>query len=352
MKDYYETLGISRTASEDEIKSAYRKLAHKHHPDKPEGNAEKFKEISEAYSVLSNKEKRAQYDRFGRVSDGGGPGSGGNPFGGFDGVNFDFGNMGDLGDIFETVFNMSGAGRSSGHPAYARGADMRADISISLEEAASGKSVPISFRTFVACSKCSGKGYDSSKGLSKCKTCNGKGEIKQIRNTILGSFAQVSRCKDCRGEGEIPNSICSSCKGSGRIAGDKKIDISVPPGVKDGEMIKMKGAGEAGERNMSAGDLYASVGIKSHPVFTRRGDDLLIKREVSFMDILLGKKMKAPLLGGGEAEVEIPPNFSLRGELRVKGKGISKYGDLIIILDIRTPKKIDPKLKKLLEGFN
>ncbi len=346
MDDYYKILGLNRNASEEEIKTAYRKLAHKYHPDKAGGDEQKFKKINEAYQVLSNKEKRQQYDRFGRVFDAGQAGA--NPFQGFNwNVDFngaDFGNFGGIGDIFETFF---GGGRT-GYETRRKGVDLEMVKEISLEQAASGTKAEISYSTLVECDKCKGKGYDSSKGVSKCEACKGSGRVKNMRNTILGSFYQESVCPECRGKGSIPKERCSACRGRGAVSGKREVTIDIKPGVENGQIIKVSGVGEA-LADAPAGDLYVRIRIKPHPVFERRGNDLIMKKSIGFKDILLGKKLEITTLSGKKIDVVIPPGFNLRDDLRVPGEGITRQGDLYIRFEVKTPKKISSDLKKSLE---
>ncbi len=356
MTDYYKTLGVTKSASEDEIKKAYRKLAHKYHPDKPEGNEQKFKEINEAYQILSNKEKRAQYDRFGRVfSVGGGPAYGGDGFGfeGFPGgFNWRFDeDMFDLGDMLENLFVHFGGPRRQ---TYTQGADIEFSVQVSLEEAFSGTKSKAKFKTMIACDSCKGLGYDESAGFSGCSLCQGRGEIKEEKKTFFGHFAQVKTCPDCRGRGEAPNRVCRDCKGLGRVVGEKEVDIGINPGVEDGQIIKVKGAGEAGERESSGGDLYVTVKIKPHPVFERIKNDLYMTKEVRVTDALLGRKIKIKDINGENFNVSIPSDFNFKDKLRVPGRGMpifgfsSSRGDLYISFTLKTPKKLSEKAKKLL----
>lgn len=345
MKDYYDVLGVSRNASADEIKKAYHQLAHKYHPDKAGGDEAKFKEINEAYQILSDTRKRAEYDRFGRVSGNGGPTAGPGGFGW--NVNFgDFGNMGDIGDIFESFFE--GMGMRPRRKSYDRGSDLQLSVEITLEEAKAGKAIDLEFGTKVTCDVCKGLGYKAEKGLKKCEYCAGRGEIRESRNTIFGSFVQVVACPECHGTGEIPVELCSSCKGEGRKKGTRHVRIEVRPGVGDGQIIKVKGMGEAGERKADAGDLYVRVGVKKHPVFERRGDDLHMQLEIPVTDIILGKKRKIVGLGGRELVVQIPAGFDPSRELKVSGEGMTRGSNLLIHLKIR-PVKLDSKSKKLIE---
>lgn len=375
MADYYKILGINKNASEEEIKKAFRRLAHKYHPDKKGGDEKKFKEINEAYQVLSDKNKRAQYDRFGRVfSAGGGPAFGGEwpfgaaqggPFGGFDfsgagpgfGFEFDpemFGGFSDLGDIFDAFFE--GIGVKEKRRTYRRGSDVEVITEISLEEAFRGTEKEIVYHVAVRCEKCKGVGYDEKAGVEKCPVCDGRGEIKETRQTFFGSFTQVKTCKKCFGTGKIPKKVCEVCRGSGKVMGERRVKIEIRPGTADNQIIHIKGGGEAGERGTGEGDLYVRIKIKPHPVFERRGDDLLIKKEVRFIDLLLGKKIEIPMISVNKLKVEIPANFDLKNPLRIPGEGMPKFsgygrGDLIVDLSVKTPKKLNEKVRKILEDL-
>lgn len=354
MTDYYEVLGVSRTASEDEIKKAYRRLAHKYHPDKPDGNEQKFKEINEAYQTLSNKDKRAQYDRFGRVF-----GEGGIPhpeWGNFGfnpgGFNWKFeDDMFDLGDVLEDLFVHFGGPRRQ---TYTQGADIEFLIQISLEEAFQGTKSKVKFKTMIACDSCNGLGYDKGAGFSNCSLCQGRGEIREEKKTFFGHFAQVKICPDCHGRGEIPNKICRVCKGEGRVSGEREVEIDINPGVEDGQIIKVKGAGEAGERESASGDLYVTVKIKPHAVFERIKNDLYMTKEVKVTDALLGKKIKIKDINGENFSVSIPGEFNFKDKFRVSGRGMpalgfgATRGDLYISFTLKMPKKLSEKAKKLL----
>ncbi|OGG40055.1 hypothetical protein A2116_00190 [Candidatus Jorgensenbacteria bacterium GWA1_49_17] len=356
MSDYYEILGVSKAASEDEIKKAYRKLAHKYHPDKPDGNEQKFKEINEAYQVLSNKDKRAQYDRFGRVFT-----EGGIPHGaewgnfGFNpgGFNWRFDDdMFDLGDVLENLFVQFGGGPR--RQTYTQGSDIEIVTQISLEEAFRGVKPEMEFKTQINCESCNGLGYDKGAGFSNCSLCQGRGEIREEKKTFFGHFAQVKTCPDCRGRGEIPKKICVDCKGLGRITGKRKVAIEISPGVEDGQIIKVKGAGEAGERESASGDLYVAVKVKPHAVFERIKNDLYTTKEVRITEALLGKKIKFKDVNGESFGVSVPGDFNFKDKLRVSGRGMPVFGfgatrgDLYISFTLKTPKKLSEKAKKLL----
>ena len=364
--DYYKILGVNKSASDEEIKKAFRRLAHKYHPDKG-GDEKKFKEINEAYSVLSDKNKRAQYDKFGRIfSAGAGPGYGGEgagfDFSGWPGfgqagpfgeVKFDF-EGGDLSDVFEAFFE--GLGVKSKRRVYRRGADVQIAQEITLEEAFKGIEKEINYRIAVSCEKCSGLGHDPKAGFDKCSVCDGRGEIKETRQSFFGNFVQVKPCRHCSGAGQISKSSCKTCGGSGKIAGERNIKITVRPGIGDNQIIKVASAGEAGEKGTEAGDLYVKIKVRSHQIFERVGDDLVIKKEVKMTDLLLGKKIEVPTISGNKLTLEIPENFDLKNNLKISKEGMPHFnafgrGDLIVSLTVKTPKKLGHKAKKILEEF-
>ena len=370
-KDYYKVLGVANTATEEEIKKAYRKLAHQHHPDKQGGNESKFKEVNEAYQVLSNKEKRAQYDRFGQVFDGGGQG-GGNPFaGGFPGADFggfgsqpgagfnwNFGgaDQGDINDIFETIFEQFGGSAGRRRQTYAQGSDVETAQEITLEEAFRGLKRNLNFKTYLVCSECQGLGHDKSKGFETCSVCGGRGEINVERKTFFGQFAQVKVCHECSGSGQLPKAPCSNCKGKGRVSGNKEVTINIDPGVEDGQIIKIPGGGEAGERNGGVGDLYAVVKIKPHSVFTRKKEDLFMNKDIGVAEALLEKEIPIVDISGEKFPVKIPGGFSLQEKMRVSHRGMPKFGsssrgDLYISFNLKLPKRVSSRAKKLLEDL-
>ncbi|MEK7149553.1 MAG: DnaJ C-terminal domain-containing protein [Patescibacteria group bacterium] len=374
--NYYKILGIEKNATQDDIKKAYRKLAHKYHPDKPGGDEKKFKELSEAYQILSNPQKRNQYDQFGRVfeeqSSGGAQGS---PFGGWDfgqggpfggaqggssGFNFDFGGGGaaDIGDIFDAFFE--GLGVKEQRRTYKHGSDIQLIQEISLEEAFSGTEEKIKYKVDVRCVKCSGLGHEPKSGFSTCSVCGGRGEIKENRNTFFGSFTQVKMCSGCFGSGQTPNKICDSCKGRGAVKGEKETTIKILPGVSDNQIIKIKGGGEAGERGMEEGDLFIIIRIKFHKIFSRQSDDLIIEKEISLIALLLYfagvREFEIPVISGGKIKVKIPADFEINRFIRISGEGMPHFnrsgrGDLLLKLKVKTPKKISGAAKKLLEDL-
>jgi len=355
MKNYYEILGIEKSATEEEIKKAFRRLAHKYHPDKG-GDGNKFKEINEAYQVLSNKEKKAQYDKFGRVFSGAGGQEYRTGFGGFDfdpsqsgNVQFDFSGLGDLSDIFETFFGRGGKRRT-----YRRGADLEMREEIELEDAFYGTKKEISYATHVRCKACGGLGHDSAAGLDTCATCGGKGDVREARQTFFGNFVQVRTCPACGGGGKIPKKVCNECRGAGRLRDKKTVTAEIRPGIEDGQIIKITGAGEAGEKGAGEGDLYVRVNVKPHRVFFRKRDDLVVRKRVNILDILLGKEILVPLIERGNLAVGVPGGGDLKSALVVLGKGMPRRdgkgrGDLVVELEVKMPKKLSAKAKEALE---
>ena len=354
MKDYYNILGISKDASPTEIKKAYYKLAHKYHPDKG-GDEKKFKEINEAYQVLYNKEKRAQYDRFGRVFEGAGSqpgfdfGFGFNPFGaGMEEGSFDSLN---LEDLFEEFFGFSGKGRGK---KVNRGRDIEVDVEINLEDTLKNIRKNISLQKLIACSRCQGTGAEPGTKLKECFTCRGKGQVQQIKKTFFGSFTTYVICPECKGEGKIPEKLCNVCQGEGRITGEEKIEVFIPAGIDSNQIIKIKGKGEAGRRSEKPGDLYIRVFVRPHPVFKRKGDDLFLEVPISFSSACLGDEVEISTLDGKKISLKIPQSTESGKVLIISGKGIPHFsglgrGNLYVKLNIKTPKKLSKKQKELLE---
>ena len=375
--DYYDILGISRNASDDEIKKAFHQLAHKHHPHKG-GDEKKFKEINEAYQVLSNKEKRTQYDKFGRVFDGQPSGTGAEGFGGFGGQGFDFSGMwgnhgqssgdddqdfefesGNLGDIFGEFF---GFGKSPSKKETRKGTDIEIDFEINLEETLKEIRKKINLSRFVVCARCKGKGAEPGTSAKECFTCRGAGQVQQMKRTIFGSVVRMATCPECGGEGSKPEKPCNVCKGEGRIKEAEEIDIIIPAGVDHGQVIRFSGKGNIGKKGGKAGDLYARILMKRHNVFTRKGDDLYASLNITFSQAVLGDEMeiglleKNPSTGSGQANLilKIPQGVESGKILKISGKGIPQFsgynrGNLYIELVINTPKKLTRKQKELLE---
>lgn len=356
--DYYKILGVEKSASDDDIKKAYRKLAHQYHPDKKGGNEQKFKEINEAYQTLSNKDKRAQYDRFGKGFDGSAGGPGGFSQGGF-GFDFQGGDFGDLGDIFEAFFDgMGGQKRRT----YAHGSDMEMTQEITLEEAYHGIEKAVAYKTNIRCEKCSGLGHDVKSTFSQCKKCDGRGEVRETRSTFFGNFAQVKNCGDCRGVGQIPDKQCTSCSGLGVVRGEKKLTVKILPGIADGQIIKIVGAGEAGERGAQEGDLFLHVRVKPHGSFARRDDHLIVEKEIALINVLAyfadveAHPITIATIAGKKLSLTIPSSFTFDKPFKIDGEGMPHFnragkGDLFVHFKIVPPHKMSKDAKRLLEDL-
>ena len=348
MKNYYDILGVKKGANEDEIKSAFRKLAHKYHPDKKGGDETKFKEVSEAYSVLSDKKKRAEYDTYGKTFAGGSPH--GQGFGGFDFSNFQGfqGNFQefDLGDIFGEFFG--GGGFSAGQR---RGRDISIDIELAFRESIFGTERNVLMAKVGMCDTCGGSGAKKGTKMTACTGCNGKGEMRETRNSLFGSFTTTRQCPKCHGRGQVPESPCETCRGEGVARRQEEIQIVVPAGVSDGEMIRMPGRGEAAAGG-SAGDLYVKLHVKKDSDFTRDGNNLTISLPIKLSDALLGGEYHVRTLDGDET-IDVPAGVTHGEVVRIRGKGVphgrNTRGDLMVRIDIQFPKKLSAKARELIE---
>lgn len=346
-KDYYEVLGIAKGASKDDIKKAFRKLAHKYHPDKG-GDENKFKEINEAYTILSDDKKRSEYDAYGHTFAGQAQGNPGGA-GGFDFSGFNFGGQGvefDLGDLFEGFFGGESGGRGP-----ARGRDISVDIEVPFAESIFGTERKVLITKTSQCDMCQGSGAKSGSGTKKCSTCGGKGKIHETRRSFVGSFTTTRSCGECFGSGEVPNEKCASCRGTGVIRKSEEINIKIPPGIEHGEMIRMSGQGEAVPHGIP-GDLYIKVHVERHPAFKKEGSNLTMELAVKLSDALLGSDYFVKTLDG-EIKVSIPASITYGEVLRVKGKGVpvgsGKRGDLLIRVVVKTPEKLSKKARELVE---
>ena len=352
-KDYYEILGVSRNATKEEIKRAYRRLALKYHPDRnksPEAE-EKFKEISEAYAVLSDDEKRRQYDLYGHA----GIDEKYSKEDLFRGVDFGeiFRDLGfdigfrDFEDIFEHFF---------GHKfdyGKRRGADIRYDVEISLEDAYYGRTIEVNVPRAEKCDRCNGSGAEPGTGLRRCPYCDGTGHIDRTQRTAFGILRQITTCTKCNGSGRVIERPCSLCGGRGVVQRTRTIEVKIPKGVEDGTRLRLHGQGEAIE-NGEPGDLYIVVHIKPHPKFRREGDDLYTVKKVSFPDVALGTTVKVKTIDGDYAHLRIPPGTQNGSVFRIKGKGMPRlrgygYGDLFVKVEVEVPKKLSRRAKKLLQ---
>lgn len=356
-KDYYDTLGVPRNASTDDIKKAFRTLAHKFHPDKKGGDEKKFKELNEAYSALSDEKKRAEYDAYGRVFSGGGGsgfsaqgGSADWDFGNFTGGKTGFGGAGvefDLGEIFGDFF---GGGRTR---ARQRGRDISIDVELSFADAVFGAERRILLNKVSRCSTCKGVGARPGSALETCATCNGKGKIRETRRSIFGSVQTVRECEACAGSGKVPKETCSTCRGEGIVRGQEEVAIRIPPGIEDGEVIRMGGAGEA-LRDGSPGDLYVKVHVEPHPLFKKEGSNLTMELSVKLSSALLGDEYTIKTLDG-DITIKIPEGIRPGEILRVRGKGIpferGRRGDLLVKITIDLPSKLSREQRKLVEDL-
>src|SRR3990167_11384210 len=353
-KDYYETLGVSKGASKDEIKKAFYKLAHKYHPDKKEGNEAKFKQVNEAYQVLSDDAKRSKYDQYGAGFEsmgqhGGGFGGQQGGFEGFDfsgfqngGADFDFGN---LNDIFSDFFG--GGGRREAR----RGRDISTEVQISFQDSIFGTNRKVLITKTSSCLTCHGSGAKTGSGMITCKTCNGQGHLRESKRTIFGNIASTKICEVCAGAGEVPKEICDTCKGKGVLRREEEVSIVVPAGIRDGEMIRMTGYGEAVSKG-TTGDIYVKINVTPNAVFKRDGNDLVMNLNLKLSEALLGTEYPIQTLDG-EIKVSIPEGVSVNEILRVRGKGVptgkNKRGDLLIKLNIKLPERLSRKSREIIE---
>ena len=358
-KDFYETLGVPRTATEDDLKKAYRKLAMQYHPDRNPGNTEaeaKFKEINEAYDILKDPQKRAAYDRYGQSAfQNGGGGFTGNPFGGgsqgFPGGGFEGGNFEDLfEDLMGGLFGGAGP-QSSRRRTSNRGADLRYNLEVTLAQAFTGTEVPIRFSTTLSCTTCAGSGAKPGTKPTPCPTCGGSGNVTFRQ----GFFSMTRTCPECGGRGSIVKDPCPDCKGTGRQRQSRTLTVNVPPGVDDGTRLRLAGEGETGTHGGPRGDLYVFINIKPSPLFKRDGADLHLEVPIPFTDAILGTSLTLPTPTGGKTEVKVPEGTQPGATLRLRGKGMPElgnsrhHGDMLVHLHVETPTKLTKRQKELLE---
>ena len=342
-RDYYEVLGVPREASEDELKRAFRKLAFQYHPDRnsEDGTAEKFKELNEAYEVLSDANKRAAYDRYGHT--------GAESFStrGFEGFDFNFGG---LGDIFDAFF---GEATTATHRAPQRGADLRCHITISLEEAAFGCEKEVNITRTELCSSCHGSGSKPGSQSTRCPGCDGTGQVRRVQQSLFGRFINTTICSQCHGEGTIITDPCPQCRGTGRQNNKRNISIEIPHGIDDSSRIRLNGEGEAGVRGGSPGDLYATISVQEHELFTRDGDNILFELPINFTQAALGTEVEVPTLHG-KSKLDIPAGSQTGKVFRLKDKGITHLrrggrGDQWVRLLVVTPDSLTKQQRQLFE---
>ncbi|NLI09556.1 MAG: molecular chaperone DnaJ [Elusimicrobia bacterium] len=354
MADYYRTLGVPKNASDEEIKSAFRKLALKYHPDRNPGNKEaenKFKEINEAYEILSNPEKRKIYDAYGEDAlkgAAGGPGGFSGGFGGFS-QQGDFSDI--FGDVFENFFGDQMGGRRSS--SRRRGADLKYKAEISLEEAFNGAKIEIKYDKRSSCKTCGGSGAQSKSSVKKCPSCGGRGRVQYSQ----GFFSFTQTCPKCGGSGEIISSPCKDCGGLGIVKEKSSLNVKIPAGVEDGSVLRVSGAGDAGEKGSSPGDLYIEISVRHHPHFERDRQDLIYELPLDMADAALGCEAEVPVIDGGRIKIKVPEGVQFGKILRVSEKGMPyansrKRGDLLVRVKVETPSHLTSEQKELLRKFS
>ncbi|MFR2571785.1 MAG: molecular chaperone DnaJ [Clostridia bacterium] len=364
-RDYYEVLGVSKSATDDELKKAYRKLAKKYHPDaNPDNKVEaekKFKEVNEAYETLSDPQKRRMYDQFG--ADGPQGFGGGGPFGGQNGYysytssGFDgFGDFGDLGDIFSSIFGGGfGGSRAGGRQQNGpkKGADLNLHLDITFEQAFSGIEKEIIITRNEECTVCHGSGAKPGTSVTKCNVCNGTGQVKQVQNTILGQMQTTRTCTNCHGTGEIIKEPCDNCRGKGKVRKQPKIKVQIPAGIDDGQTVVLRGEGEPGERGGAKGDLYITVKLKRHSIYTRKSNNVYCEVPITITQATLGADLEIPMVDGTKQIYKIPEGTQTGTKFSIRGKGFksvnsSSVGDFIFTVNVQTPKRLSKEQRELL----
>lgn len=361
-RDFYEILGVSKSASADEIKKAYRKTAMQFHPDRNPGDKaaeEKFKEAAEAYEVLSDADKKAKYDRYGHAAFG--PGTGGGNYGGGAGMNMDdiFSQFGDIfgDDMFGSFFGGGGRQRGGGgRQRGTRGSNLRIKLKLNYEEIAKGVTKNVKVKKHVVCTTCTGSGAKDKNSTQSCSTCGGSGQVRKVTSTFLGQMQTVSTCPSCNGEGSTITAKCGSCKGEGRVYGEETISIEIPAGVQEGMQLSMSGKGNAGERGGSNGDLIIQIEEESHEELHRDGLNVAYDLYISFPDAVFGTQVEVPTIDG-RAKIKIPAGTQSGKIFRLKGKGFPEVqgyhrGDQLINVNVWTPQSISTEEKQALEKFN
>lgn len=353
-KDYYSILGISKNASESEIKKAYRDMSKKWHPDKHKGEKQaedKFKEINEAYEVLGNAKRKQQYDQFGSTGNAAGGGFGGGNAGGFDFSGFQQGDMGDLGDMFSSFFGGQGGGGRQRHSN--RGRDIQVRITIDFIDVVKGAKKVIAIEKYVMCKGCAGSGAEDNGKLVTCKNCQGTGQVTHTAQSFFGTIQQAVVCNNCHGSGQVPEKPCTECKGEGRKREKVEITIDIPAGIHDGQTLRMQGQGDAGKHGDASGELYVQIHVKNDPKFIRDNDDIRTSITVSVLDAILGTDIKVQTVHG-DVTLKIPAGTQPNQILRLKGKGLpvlssSRTGDHFVTVKIEIPRKLSKAEKKLYE---
>lgn len=354
-EDYYDILGVARTATSDDIKRAFRRKAHQHHPDRAGGDEEAFKKVNEAYQVLSDEQKRAQYDQFGQTF----AGAGGNPFAGFN-VNFE--DLGDFGDIFSQFFGHASGGPRQRRGWQRRGSDIAVDMTISFAESATGIKRMVAPRTYRTCPRCQGDAAEPGTPIDTCQTCQGSGTVSSSRQTPFGVFTQRSMCRACAGQGKIPRQPCQECRGEGHTLQSQEIEITIPAGIGDGQTIRVAGQGEAPRGGGQPGDVFVTIHVEPDKEFTRDGEHVRSTVTIPFADAALGTTISIRTLAG-DRQLKIPAGTQPGTELRFPGLGFVSLrggpagpsaglaGDHIVTVTVEVPKRLSREQRKTLEQF-
>lgn len=360
-RDYYEVLGVNKNATDDELKKAYRKMAKKYHPDaNPDNKAEaeaKFKEVNEAYEILSDKQKRQMYDQFGfngpqyGAGQGGGYYSYGSGFDGFGGFS-DFGDFGDLGDIFSSFFGGGSSSRSRNSNAPRKGADLRVNLNITFEEAYLGVEKEITLNRNETCKACNGTGSANGSAPDKCTTCNGTGKIKQVVTTPFGQMSTQKVCTTCGGSGKVIKNPCTSCHGKGITKNSVKIKVKIPAGIDEGQTVVLKNEGEPGINGGPKGNLYIVVHLKNHSIYSRQGEHVLCDIPITFTGATLGAELEIPMVDGSKEKYKIPEGTQTGTRFVIKNKGFKSVngnwrGDFVFTVNVQIPKKLTAEQRKL-----
>ena len=346
-RDYYEVLGVSRNASDEDVKKAFRRLAKQYHPDanKDQGAEARFIEIKEAHEVLSDPQKRAAYDRYGHAGLGNGAaGAGFGDFAGFSTIN----------DLFETFF--AGATGTQRRGGTQRGADLRYDLTITFEEAVFGCQKEIELPRWETCPTCRGNGAQPGTSTTRCSACQGTGEIRRVQQSIFGQFVNVTMCERCHGEGRVITTPCEKCRGQGRVRNNRRVVVNIPAGVDDGINVRVTGEGEVSARGGTPGNLYVILTVKPHPFFKRSGNDIIYELPISFTQAALGDEVEVPTVDGKATTLKVPPGTQSGRSFRLKGMGVpvvhsSARGDQHVMVKVVTPTNLTPEQKRLLEEF-
>ncbi|MBI1812915.1 molecular chaperone DnaJ [Candidatus Peregrinibacteria bacterium] len=357
-KDYYDVLGVARGASADDIKKAYRKLSKELHPDKHKGDKtaeQRFKEVNEAYEVLSNPQKKQMYDQFGSAGMGNAGAGGGAGFGGFDFSHFNSGDFGSFADLFEGFFRGGAAGGAASRRPEERGGDREVELTTTLAEVLTGKREELSLKLLVRCDRCSGSGAEPGSNVVTCAECGGTGKVTHVAQSIFGRIQQRVVCARCKGSGKVPEKKCAKCDGEGRISSATRVTVDIPAGIQDGQTLRLRGQGDAGRQGMAAGDLYVRIRVRPDPRVERDGDDLRSTMTISVLDAILGAEAPLQTLQG-QVTLKIPEGVQPGQVLRLRGQGLpvlqsSRRGDHYVTVKIEIPTRLSRAERKVMEEW-